>query len=94
VNSEVVNKPTLDAMFALGLECKDNSNGNYLIYNQGNRLLETKDSSINRILKATFKSITESKRHDLLEAEEIRWYVPVNSTMIICTPDMNTHLTL
>lgn len=94
VNSEVVNKPTLDAMFALGLECKDNSNGNYLIYNQGNRLLETKDSSINRILKATFKSITESERHDLLEAEEIRWYVPVNSTMIVCTPDMNTHLTL
>lgn len=94
VNSEVVNKPTLDAMFALGLECKDNSNGNYLIYNQGNRLLETKDSSIDRILKATFKSITESERHDLLEAEEIRWYVPVNSTMIVCTPDMNTHLTL
>lgn len=94
VNSEVVNKPTLDAMFALGLECKDNSNGNYLIYNQGNRLLETKDSSIDRILKATFKSITESERHDLFEAEEIRWYVPVNSTMIVCTPDMNTHLTL
>lgn len=86
---EVVSKPTIDAMQALELYCEDESNGNYLIYTQGNTLLESAEASKERQLTATFKLSTDPVRGPIEIAEEIKWYFPNKNTMLVFSENNN-----
>lgn len=85
---EVPNDATIDSLNALSLVCKDNSNGNYLIYNQANYLSNRSDSKIERELILHFNSKTYNIDSDftkdgsiLVEAQKVVWYIPVNSML-------------
>ena len=44
--NEVVSRPTVDSLEALTIGCEDKTYGNYLIYNEGNRLINNAESAI------------------------------------------------
>ncbi len=73
---EVVSKPTVDAVTALQIVCEDDSNGNYLIYNQGNELLDSAQGTEEKVFTAYFKGAP------LLNAEYIEWIIPSKNSMI------------
>jgi hypothetical protein len=74
--SEVVSEITRDALTALTIECKDGSNGNYMIYNLGGGILDSADSNKERGLQLFFHG------EPLTQAESVEWIVPTNSTML------------
>lgn len=85
---EVPNDATIDSLNALSLICKDNSNGNYLIYNQANYLSNRSDGKIERELTLHFNSKTYNIDSDftntesiLVEAQRVVWYIPTNSML-------------
>ena len=85
---EVPNDATIDSLNALSLICKDNSNGNYLIYNQANYLSNRSDGKIERELILHFNSKTYNIDSDftntesiLVEAQKVVWYIPTNSML-------------
>ncbi len=85
---EVPNDATIDSLNALSLICKDNSNGNYLIYNQANYLSNRSDGKIERELILHFNSKTYNIDSDftntesiLVEAQKVVWYIPINSML-------------
>lgn len=85
---EVPNDATIDSLNALSLICKDNSNGNYLIYNQANYLSNRSDGKIERELTLHFNSKTYNIDSDftntesiLVEAQKVVWYIPTNSML-------------
>lgn len=73
---EVVSKPTVDAVTALQIVCEDESNGNYMIYNQGNELLDSSQGTEEKVFTAYFKGAP------LLNAEYIEWIIPSKNSMI------------
>lgn len=73
---EVVSKPTVDAVTALTIVCDDGSNGNYMIYNQGNELLDNAQGAEEKTFTAYFKGAP------LQNAEYIEWIIPSQYTMI------------
>ena len=85
---EVPNDATIDSLNALSLICKDNSNGNYLIYNQANYLSNRSDGKIERELTLHFNSKTynidsnfTNTESILVEAQRVVWYIPTNSML-------------
>lgn len=83
---EVVSKPTVDAVQALSINCKDNTYGNYRIYNQGNSLIDAAQAQIQREWIPYFKSSNEKEDTaptELIEAESIEWIIPTKKTMIV-----------
>lgn len=82
--ADVPDKTTWDAATALSIVCMDNSEGNYYIYNQNGKINnEGIGRGYVRYLKAMYQGaeITSS----LGELDWIKWYFPVESTMIIET---------
>lgn len=82
---EVINQPTVDAMQALSIECNDGTYGNYLIYDEGNSLIDSSQSSVDRLLTAYFQSedYTDGERIILTEATSITWTFPTENTMFV-----------
>lgn len=83
---EVVSKPTVDAVQALSINCKDNTYGNYRIYNQGNSLIDAAQAQVRREWIPYFKSSNEKEDTaptELIEAESIEWIIPTKKTMIV-----------
>lgn len=80
----VADSKTTEVNTALYLECQDNSSGNYLIYDQGNRLLDISQSSVNRKLAARFiEDVNDANSNRLLtEATYIEWRIPSQYTML------------
>lgn len=74
---DVVSKPTVDAVTALTIECVDGSNGNYLIYDQGNNLLDPSIGLQEKTFLAKFKGA------ELKNAEYIEWILPKDNSMIV-----------
>ena len=90
---EVPNDATLDALNALSIKCEDNTNGNYLIYNQANYILNSIDSKTERKAVLHFNSKTYAIDKDfvendvlLIDAQKVTWLLPVKS-MINFTVD-------
>ena len=54
----VPNDATVDVLNALSIHCIDGTNGNYLIYDQANYLLNTVDNKIVRSMQLYFNSKT------------------------------------
>lgn len=82
---EVVSKPTVDAVQALSIVCKDNTYGNYRIYGQNGSLLDMSERSIERTWVPYFKSSLDNQDAEpsiLTEAESIEWIIPTERTMI------------
>lgn len=83
----VPNDATVDVLNALSIHCVDSTNGNYLIYDQANYLLNTVDNKIVRSMQLYFNSKTyrtENNSEDesqLTEAQEVLWLLPKNSMM-------------
>lgn len=83
----VPNDATVDVLNALSIHCVDGTNGNYLIYDQANYLLNTVDNKIVRSMQLYFNSKTygtENNSEDesqLTEAQEVLWLLPKNSMM-------------
>lgn len=83
---EVPNDATLDALNALSIKCEDNTNGNYLIYNQANYILNSIDSKTERKAVLHFNSKTYAIDKDfvendvlLIDAQKVTWLLPVKS---------------
>ena len=82
---EVVSKPTVDAVQALSIVCKDNTYGNYRIYGQNGSLLDMSERSIERTWVPYFKSSLDNQDAEpgiLTEAESVEWIIPTERTMI------------
>ncbi len=82
---EVINQPTIDAMQALSIECNDGTYGNYLIYDEGNSLIDSSQGNVDRLLTAYFQSedYTGGERVILAEATSITWTFPTENTMFV-----------
>lgn len=90
---QVPNDATIDSLNALSIHCEDQTNGNYLIYNQANYLMNRSDGKISRKLTLHFDSKTYAinngiigKNQDgeskLVEAQKIIWQIPIKNTML------------
>lgn len=83
----VPNDATVDVLNALSIHCIDGTNGNYLIYDQANYLLNTVDNKIVRSMQLYFNSKTYGTENNsgdesqLTEAQEVLWLLPKNSMM-------------
>ena len=82
---EVINQPTIDAMQALSINCEDGTYGNYLIYDEGNSLIDAAQGKQTRTLTAYFQSddYTDGERIPLTEATSITWTFPTVNSMFI-----------
>lgn len=90
-DKDIVVNGVIDALSALSLTCFDYNKGklietygNYLIYNQGNQLIDYAESSIIRGVRCNFDLIdTENDdTNSLLTDTKISWIYPVKNTMI------------
>ena len=90
---QVPNDATIDSLNALSIHCEDQTNGNYLIYNQANYLMNRSDGKISRKLTLHFDSKTYvinngiiGKNQDgeskLVEAQRVIWQIPIKNTML------------
>ena len=83
----VINEATTEYLKGLNIWCKDNTYGNYFVYDPGNKLLEQYDVKQARELVALFSTkagLTTSEQEGsiLAEAESITWTFPTVSTML------------
>lgn len=80
---KVPNGATIDVMSAVRIVCADDTYGNYLIYGQGNQLLEPSESKRCRTLECHFDSDSyEEEAAMLAEATFIEWRFPASNTML------------
>lgn len=84
---EVINEATSNFLQGLNIWCKDNTYGNYYIYDPGNKMLEQYDVKQARELVALFSTksgLTTSEQEGsiLTEATRITWTFPTVSTML------------
>lgn len=90
---QVPNDATIDSLNALSIYCEDQTNGNYLIYNQANYLMNRSDGKINRKLTLHFDSKTyaitngiigknQNGESKLVEAQRVIWQIPIKNTML------------
>lgn len=79
---DVPSNATMDLVQALQLVCDEEGlNGVYRIYNDDNQIINSGEATQNRILKAQFNTLITGDGQ-LDSAEIIRWYFPMNETMI------------
>lgn len=88
----VSSSATASTVAGLQLWCEDGSYGNYFVYGQNNKILETEEFSRNKILTLQAKFADASllaEEYDvdkeaplLTEAKEIVWEFPLSQTMI------------
>lgn len=90
---QVPNDATIDSLNALSIYCEDQTNGNYLIYNQANYLMNRSDGKISRKLTLHFDSKTQAITNGiigknqngeskLVEAQRVIWQIPIKNTML------------
>lgn len=90
---QVPNDATIDSLNALSIHCEDQTNGNYLIYNQANYLINRSDGKISRKLTLHFDSKTyaisngiigknQNGESKLVEAQRVIWQIPIKNTML------------
>lgn len=90
---QVPNDATIDSLNALSIHCGDQTNGNYLIYNQANYLMNRSDGKISRKLTLHFDSKTyaisngiigknQNGENKLVEAQRVIWQIPIKNTML------------
>ena len=90
---QVPNDATIDSLNALSIHCEDQTNGNYLIYNQANYLMNRSDGKISRKLTLHFDSKTyainngiigknQNGESKLVEAQRVIWQIPIKNTML------------
>lgn len=90
---QVPNDATVDSLNALSIHCEDQTNGNYLIYNQANYLMNRSDGKISRKLTLHFDSKTyainngiigknQNGESKLVEAQRVIWQIPIKNTML------------
>lgn len=90
---QVPNDATIDSLNALSIYCEDQANGNYLIYNQANYLMNRSDGKISRKLTLHFDSKTYAITDGiigknggdiskLVEAQKVTWQIPIKNTML------------
>ena len=90
---QVPNDATIDSLNALSIHCEDQTNGNYLIYNQANYLMNRSDGKINRKLTLHFDSKTyaisngiigknQNGESKLVEVQRVIWQIPIKNTML------------
>lgn len=84
---EVINEATSQFLQGLNIWCKDNTYGNYYIYDPGNKMLEEYDVKQARELVALFSTkagLTTSEQESsiLTEATSITWTFPTVNTML------------
>lgn len=90
--TDIISSGTIDALSALTLTCFDRidnklygTQGNYLIYNQGNQLIDSGQSAIIRGVRCKFNLVsTEDDDTDTLkDADSVTWLYPLKNTMIV-----------
>ena len=84
---EVINSATTDFLSGLNIWCKDQTYGNYFIYDPGNKILEQYDVKQAHELVALFSTKanlmnSESDGSVLTEATSITWTFPTVNTML------------
>ena len=77
---EVANQPTVDRTQALSILFEDESDGNYFIYNQNGKLIDSSQGSgKKRTMKVLFKGAELTAG---MGVQEIVWYIPYRNSMI------------
>lgn len=77
---EVANQPTVDRTQALSILFEDESDGNYFIYNQNGKLIDSSQGSgRKRTMKVLFKGAELTAG---MGVQEIVWYIPYRNSMI------------
>ena len=78
----VVDSTAVELIRGLQIVCdKKNHNGIYRLYNSDGKIMNMSESYLPRILTAEFDTLITGD-HILDKAEVIRWYFPINNTMI------------
>lgn len=81
--NDVINDPTIDAIYSTKLVTEDGSNGQYFIYDENNESLYDEE---NNILSDKLRTLTiwykDSQLTDWDEGTEIEWEYPIENTMI------------
>lgn len=94
--NEVPNLATIESANALAIWCKDNTYGNYLIYDEGNSLIDSAQSKIERTCECHFDLdyfSDETKNSLLTEAEQLIWQIPAKLTMLKIINDSDKPIT-
>lgn len=92
-NEELVpDQATLKASTALSIRCADNSEGNYLLYDQNGKIInEGLGKGFVRQLRVMYQGaeVTEETIENIGTINWIKWYFPIeNNTMLITTNEM------
>lgn len=83
---EVPNKATIQKSLGLYIVCEDGTDGNYMIYNQSNYLIDDNEKNTIRYFRCKFDeegSKSENEAAWLTAADSITWTIPVVNTMIV-----------
>lgn len=83
----VPDQTTLKAATALSIYCEDQTEGNYLLYDQNGKLInEGLGKGYLRYFKAMYQGaeITE----DIGTVDWVKWYFPIENTMLLTTEEM------
>ena len=87
----VPDKITYDAATALSIVCEDGSEGNYFLYNQNGKIENEGNGQGNkRYWKAMFQGAEIDSNLGLGESDFIKWYFPVENTMLTFSNDYFT----
>lgn len=83
---EVVNQANLDLIEALQLVVDNDPNyglhGTYYVYNSDGQIINSNDATRTRIITASFNTLITGNDEFDEAIQSIRWYFPVNQTMI------------
>lgn len=79
---EVSSKIATDAIQNLSIKFKDDSYGNYMIYNQAKTLIDFQQGRVTKEFAPQFKSAA-GLTAELTEASSIEWVIPTEKTMIV-----------
>lgn len=96
-NSEVINQTTVEATKALSIVYKDNSAGNYFLYNQNNKLDDNSNgSSRTRLLEVYYlgSPLKTTYESDPEQTITVTWHIPKTNSMIIVPNEYLTHASL
>lgn len=80
--SEVASVPTIMQEMALRLKINDKTQGNYLLYDESNHIIDREQSTQQRSLTVLFDKENFNSLSALNNAEKVTWTFPIKNTML------------
>lgn len=80
--NDVISTPTTQQEYALRLQIDDNTQGNYLIYDENNGIIDNEQSTRIRSITALFDKADFNSKTLLKDATKVTWVFPIKNTML------------